>query len=194
MSNGFDEREKAFEEKWAHDEKLRFKVEARRDKLVGLWAAGEMGLRGAEAEAYAKTIVEADMTEAGDEDVFKQIARRFRRQGHRPHRPSDPQQDGRMPGRGQEPGHARHRNRPLDAAPQPRQRLREAAGQRDGEVPHLHPVIARAFGRQARHPRGIDQPGAVGAHEAARAPVPPRAPKAAMRISGRRPSSSTNST
>ena len=46
MSNGFDEREKAFEDKWAHDENLRFRVEARRDKLLGLWAAGEMGLSG----------------------------------------------------------------------------------------------------------------------------------------------------
>ena len=77
MSNGFSEREKAFEERWAHDEELRFKVEARRDKLLGLWAAGEMGLSGAEAEAYAKTVVEADMTEAGDNDVFEKVKADF---------------------------------------------------------------------------------------------------------------------
>ena len=73
MSNGFKDREKAFEEKWAHDEDLRFKVEARRAKLVGLWAAGEMGLKSADAEAYARTVVEADMTRPGDEDVFEKI-------------------------------------------------------------------------------------------------------------------------
>ncbi len=73
MSGGFDEREKAFEGKWAHDKELRFRVEARRSKLVGLWAAGEMGLSGAEADAYAKSVVEADMTEAGDEDVFRKV-------------------------------------------------------------------------------------------------------------------------
>ena len=73
MTNGFDERKKAFEEKWAHDEQLRFKVDARRDKLLGLWAAGEMGLSGDEAQAYAKTVVEADMAEAGDEDVFRKV-------------------------------------------------------------------------------------------------------------------------
>ena len=73
MTSGFDERKKAFEEKWAHDEELRFRVEARRDNLLGLWAAGEMGISGAEADAYAKSIVEADMTQAGDEDVFQKI-------------------------------------------------------------------------------------------------------------------------
>lgn len=73
MRNGFRDREKAFEEKWAHDEDLRFKVEARRSKLVGLWAAGEMGLKGADADAYARTVVEADMTKPGDEDVFEKV-------------------------------------------------------------------------------------------------------------------------
>lgn len=77
MSNGFKDREKAFEEKWAHDEDLRFKVEARRAKLVGLWAAGEMGLSGADADAYARSVVEADMSEAGDEDVFRKVRADF---------------------------------------------------------------------------------------------------------------------
>ena len=81
MSNGFDEREKAFEQKWAHDEELRFKVEARRDKLLGLWAAGEMGISGAEADAYARTIVEADMEEAGDSDVFEKVKADFAAKG-----------------------------------------------------------------------------------------------------------------
>lgn len=73
MTSGFDERKKTFEEKWAHDQDLRFKVDARRAKLVGLWAAGEMGLSGDAALAYAKSVVEADMTEAGEEDVFRKI-------------------------------------------------------------------------------------------------------------------------
>ena len=108
MSNGFKEREKAFEEKWAHDESLRFKVEARRDKLVGLWAAGEMGLiTGAEAEAYANSVVEADMTEAGDEDVFRKIradfdAKNIARSDHLIRSKLD-----RTSGRRQRTGHAR---------------------------------------------------------------------------------------
>ena len=87
MSNGFKDREKAFEGKWAHDEDLRFKVMARRDKLLGLWAAGEMGISGAEAEAYARTVIDADMAEAGDEDVFRKLradfdARKIARSDH----------------------------------------------------------------------------------------------------------------
>lgn len=77
MASGFDERKKAFEEKWAHDKDLCFRVEARRSKLVGLWAAGEMGLSGDAAEAYAKSVVEADMAEAGDKDVFRKIRADF---------------------------------------------------------------------------------------------------------------------
>ena len=81
MTNGFDDRKKAFENKWAHDEALRFKVMARRAKLVGLWAAGEMGLTGADAEAYAKELVMADMAENGDEDIFRKIKQDFAAKG-----------------------------------------------------------------------------------------------------------------
>lgn len=70
----FDDREHAFEAKFAHDEELRFKAEARRNKLLGLWAAGLMGKSAEAATAYAKEIVMADMQEAGDEDVFRKIA------------------------------------------------------------------------------------------------------------------------
>ena len=69
----FDDREKAFEAKFAHDSDLRFKTEARRNKLLGLWAAGLMGLSGDAAEAYAKEVVAADFAEAGDEDVFRKV-------------------------------------------------------------------------------------------------------------------------
>lgn len=69
----FDKREEGFENKFAHDAELRFKAEARRDKLVGLWAAELMGLSGDEAEAYAKSIVAEDLKEAGDDDVFRKL-------------------------------------------------------------------------------------------------------------------------
>lgn len=69
----FDEREKAFEKKFAHDEELRFKAMARRNKLLGQWAAGHLGLSGDEATAYAKSVVLADFEEAGDDDVFRKV-------------------------------------------------------------------------------------------------------------------------
>ncbi|MCV2870406.1 DUF1476 domain-containing protein [Defluviimonas sp. WL0002] len=70
----FDDRENAFENKFAHDEELRFKAEARRNKLLGLWAAGLLGKTGDDAAAYAKEVVMADFEEAGDEDVFRKVA------------------------------------------------------------------------------------------------------------------------
>jgi hypothetical protein len=69
----FDKRKEGFESKFARDEELRFKATARRNKLLGLWAAEKLGLQGAEAEAYAKTVVSADFAEPGDEDVFRKI-------------------------------------------------------------------------------------------------------------------------
>ena len=69
----FDKREEGFEKKFAHDEELRFKASARRNKLLGLWAAEKMGLSGAAADAYAKAVVVADFEEAGDEDVFRKL-------------------------------------------------------------------------------------------------------------------------
>ena len=67
MDSGFQERRKKNEEKWAHDEALRFKVVARRNKLLGLWAASEMGLTGEEAESYARAVVAADMHPSGSQ-------------------------------------------------------------------------------------------------------------------------------
>ena len=69
----FDKREDSFERKFAHDEELRFKAEARRNKLLGLWAAGLLGLSGAEAQEYAKSVVLADFEEAGHEDVVRKV-------------------------------------------------------------------------------------------------------------------------
>jgi hypothetical protein len=69
----FDDRETAFENKFAHDEELQFKISARRNKLVGMWAAGLMGLTTEEADAYAKSVVQADFEESGDEDVVRKL-------------------------------------------------------------------------------------------------------------------------
>lgn len=69
----FDNRKDAFENKFAHDEELRFKAMARRNKLLGLWAADLMGKSGADADAYAKTVVLADFEEAGDDDVYRKV-------------------------------------------------------------------------------------------------------------------------
>ena len=69
----FDKREEGFEKKFAHDEELRFKATARRNKLLGLWAAAELGLSGSAADDYAKSVVKADIEEAGEEDVFRKI-------------------------------------------------------------------------------------------------------------------------
>lgn len=70
----FDERESAFENKFAHDAEMQFKAEARRNKLLGLWAADLLGKSGTEAEDYAKEVVMADFEEPGDEDVYRKVA------------------------------------------------------------------------------------------------------------------------
>ncbi|HWJ74096.1 MAG TPA: DUF1476 domain-containing protein [Kaistia sp.] len=69
----FDQRKDAFENRFAHDEALRFKAISRRNKQLGLWAAALIGKAGAEAETYASEVVAADFEEAGDEDVFRKI-------------------------------------------------------------------------------------------------------------------------
>ncbi|MEM8787542.1 MAG: DUF1476 domain-containing protein [Pseudomonadota bacterium] len=70
----FDDREQAFEKKYAHDAEMQFKAEARRNKLLGLWAADLLGKSGAEADAYAKEVIRSDFEEAGDEDVFRKVS------------------------------------------------------------------------------------------------------------------------
>ena len=75
MSNGgFNDREKGFEAKYQHDQETLFKITARRNKLLGLWAAEQMGLGGADADAYAKEVVVADFEEAGDDDVLRKVS------------------------------------------------------------------------------------------------------------------------
>jgi hypothetical protein len=71
--NTMKDRETAFESKFALDEEMRFRATARRNKLLGLWAAEKLGKSGEAADAYAKTVVAADFEEAGDEDVFRKI-------------------------------------------------------------------------------------------------------------------------
>lgn len=77
----FDKREEGFEKKFAHDEELRFKATARRNKLFGRWAAEKLGLTGDAAEAYAKEVVMADFEEAGNEDVFRKVRKDFDEKG-----------------------------------------------------------------------------------------------------------------
>jgi hypothetical protein len=81
MTTTFDKREEGFEKKFAHDEELRFKAMARRNKLLGLWAAGVLGKTGADAEAYAKEVVLADFEEAGDNDVLRKIVKDLESKG-----------------------------------------------------------------------------------------------------------------
>lgn len=71
----FDERRDAFEKKFAHDQDLRFKATARRNKLFGLWVAERLGKTGAEADEYAKSVVLADFEEAGDADVLRKVTK-----------------------------------------------------------------------------------------------------------------------
>ena len=69
----FDDRERAFEAKYARDQDLQFRITARRNRLLGAWAAELMGLTDVEAESYAKDVVRADFEEAGDEDVIRKL-------------------------------------------------------------------------------------------------------------------------
>ncbi len=74
----FDNRKEGFEKKFAHDEELRFKATARRNKLLGQWAAEKMGLSGDAAASYAKEVVAADFEEAGDDDVVRKVMADFK--------------------------------------------------------------------------------------------------------------------
>lgn len=79
--SSFDEREKGFERKFERDQELAFRARARRNKLLGLWAAGQMDLSGDAAEAYARDVVTADLERPGDDDVIEKIARDFAAKG-----------------------------------------------------------------------------------------------------------------
>jgi hypothetical protein len=77
----FDKREEGFEKQFAHDEELKFRATARRNKLLGLWAAEKLGLTGDAVDAYAKEVVAADFEEAGEEDVFRKLRKDFDAKG-----------------------------------------------------------------------------------------------------------------
>jgi hypothetical protein len=77
----FDKREEGFEQQFAHDEELRFKATARRNKLLGLWAAEKLGFSGAEAESYARSIVTGDVENVGQHDVTLKIRKDFADKG-----------------------------------------------------------------------------------------------------------------
>lgn len=80
MTN-FEDREKGYERKFAHDEELKFKATARRNKLLGLWAAEQLGITGDQAQAYAREVIKADLEIPGDDDVFRKIRRDFNAKG-----------------------------------------------------------------------------------------------------------------
>jgi hypothetical protein len=80
MTN-FEDREKGYERKFAHDEELKFRATARRNKLLGLWAAEQLGITGDEAQAYAREVIKADLEIPGDDDVFAKIRRDFDAKG-----------------------------------------------------------------------------------------------------------------
>jgi len=71
--SSFKDREKAYESKFAHDQELKFKATARRNKLLGEWAAEQMGLSGDDAKTYVAEVIRADLEEPGEEDVFRKI-------------------------------------------------------------------------------------------------------------------------
>ena len=79
--SGFDKREKSFEEKFAHDETLKFKAHARRNKLLAQWAGPLLGMSEAEIAAYTDALIRADLTEAGDHDVFRKLRADFNAKG-----------------------------------------------------------------------------------------------------------------
>ncbi len=71
--SSFDDRERAFESKFAHDEEMKFRILARRNRLLGEWAARQMGLNEAESESYAKDVIRSDFEEAGEHDVIRKV-------------------------------------------------------------------------------------------------------------------------
>ena len=81
MTTTFDKREEGFEKQFAHDEELRFKATARRNKMLGLWAAGILGKSGADAETYAKEVVLADFEQAADHDVVHKLIKDLQPKG-----------------------------------------------------------------------------------------------------------------
>ena len=119
----FDKREEGFEKKFAHDEELRFKANARRNKLLGHWAAEKLGLTGADADAYAKEVVMADFEEAGDDDVFRKVRTDFEAKGVEQSDHQNPPHHGRADGAGDCPDQGG-----LDGAARRRPRHRGKAG------------------------------------------------------------------
>lgn len=77
----FDEREKGFEKKFAHDQDLKFKAEARRNKYLGEWAAAKLGITGPAVEEYVKAVRKSDLSKAGDDDVLAKVAKDFTDKG-----------------------------------------------------------------------------------------------------------------
>ncbi len=103
----FDKREEGFEKKYALDEEQKFKAEARRNRLLGLWAAEKLGLSGDAANTYAKEVVAAEFEEAGDADVVRKVMGDLTAKGVAITEAADPDQDGRTDGGGHRAGEGR---------------------------------------------------------------------------------------
>jgi len=78
----FDDREKGYEAKYSHDQELNFKITVRRNKLLGLWAAGLLGTSGADADAYAKEVIASDFEKKGEDDIVDKVAADLKGKGH----------------------------------------------------------------------------------------------------------------
>ena len=96
----FDDRERAFETKFAHDEEMKFRIIARRNRLLGEWAARQMGLSEAETVTYAKDVIRADFEEAGDHDVIRKVLGDLTSAGVDMRRSQDPRDARPQGGRG----------------------------------------------------------------------------------------------
>jgi len=81
MTTTFDKREEGFEKQFVHDEELRFKAMARRNKMLGMWAAGMLGKTGADAEAYSRDVVLAEFEAGGDEEVVRKVLKDLQPKG-----------------------------------------------------------------------------------------------------------------
>ena len=103
----FEDREKGFERKFAHDEELKFKATARRNRLLGLWAAEQMGVTGEAAQAYAREVIKADLERPAKRTCSARSGRDFDAKGVEPVGPPDPAADGRPDGRGDRPNRIR---------------------------------------------------------------------------------------
>ena len=166
MAN-FEEREKGFERKFAHDEELKFRATARRNRLLGLWAAEQMGLTGDDAQAYAREVVKADLAEPGEEDVFRKIRADFDATGVGQSDHQNSPQDGGDDGRGRRADRIRRQGVSVSMR---EDRLRKAAKERrtlfNAWLTLNNPFLIELIGEAGWDCITIDQQHGLGGNEA----------------------------